>query len=211
MLKSLAARIVFEPKDFADAREISDELGFTTVKARTLSKPLMNFSDPRGRRQRSVSVSEQRRALLLPQEVKALGPEQAIVFYEGLKPIRCRKIRYFTDPRFKARLLPPPAQAAPRPLKSADTPASAAEPSAATDPNAALTAGPLALSGAIEGGEVADAAREATVEDIDRLETLTLEDFAVDFTQVKLPEGEKLTEQELETAVESFLATIRER
>ena len=31
MLKSLAARIVFAPKDFADAREISDELGFTTV------------------------------------------------------------------------------------------------------------------------------------------------------------------------------------
>jgi len=29
MLKSLAARIVFAPKDFPDAREISDELGFT--------------------------------------------------------------------------------------------------------------------------------------------------------------------------------------
>ena len=28
MLKSLAARIVFAPKDYADAREISDELGF---------------------------------------------------------------------------------------------------------------------------------------------------------------------------------------
>ena len=34
MLKSLAARIVFAPKDFADAREISDELGFTTVTVR---------------------------------------------------------------------------------------------------------------------------------------------------------------------------------
>jgi type IV secretion system protein VirD4 len=211
MLKSLAARIVFEPKDFADAREISDELGFTTVKARTLSKPLMNFSDPRGRRQRSVSVSEHRRALLLPQEVKALGPEQAIVFYEGLNPIRCRKIRYFTDPRFKARLLPPPAQAAPRPLKRADTPTDAAEPSVDADPMAALAAGPGAASGCIEGGEVAEAVREATVEDIDRLETLTLEDFAVDFTQVKLPEGEKLTEQQLNTAVESFLATLRVR
>ncbi len=29
MLKTLAARIVFAPKDFADAREISDELGTT--------------------------------------------------------------------------------------------------------------------------------------------------------------------------------------
>src|SRR3984893_6171540 len=79
MLKSLAARIVFAPKDFADAREISDELGFTTVKARSISKPLMDFFDTRGRRPRSQNVSEQRRALLLPQEVKELGTEDAIV------------------------------------------------------------------------------------------------------------------------------------
>jgi type IV secretion system protein VirD4 len=39
MMKSLAARIVFAPKDFSDAREISDELGFTTVKVRTVSRP----------------------------------------------------------------------------------------------------------------------------------------------------------------------------
>ena len=108
MLKTLAARIVFAPKDFADAREISDELGFTTVKVKSLSKPVFDFSDAKGRRQRSVNVSEQRRALLLPQEVKELGTEEAIIFYEGLRPIRCRKIRYFEDARFRARLLPPP-------------------------------------------------------------------------------------------------------
>src|SRR5690606_22847516 len=97
MLKSLAARIVFAPKDFPDAREISDELGFTTVKVKSLSKPVFDLGDSRGRRSRSVSVSEQRRALLLPQEVKALGADQAIVFYEGLLPIRCKKVRYFED------------------------------------------------------------------------------------------------------------------
>ena len=104
MLKSLAARIVFAPKDFADAREISDELGNTTVKVRTLSKPLHDFTNGKGSRGRSVNVSEQRRALLLPQEVKELGPDEAIVFLEGLRPIRCRKIRYFEDRRFRARL-----------------------------------------------------------------------------------------------------------
>src|ERR1700683_3786712 len=51
MLKSLAARIVFAPKDHADAREISDELGFTTVKVRSLSKPIFDLSDTKGRRQ----------------------------------------------------------------------------------------------------------------------------------------------------------------
>src|ERR1700734_229141 len=69
MMKSLAARIVFAAKDFADAREISDELGFSTVKVKTLSKPLFDLSDARGRKSRSQNVSEQRRSLLLPQEV----------------------------------------------------------------------------------------------------------------------------------------------
>jgi hypothetical protein len=54
--------------------------------------------------------------------------------------------------------------------------------------------------------------REATVADIDRLDTLTLEDFAADFDQVKIPEkpdGERLTSAELGAAVESFLDTLR--
>ena len=113
MLKSLAARIVFAAKDHADAREISDELGYTTVRAKSISTPLFGFSGGRGQRSRSQNVSEQRRALLLPQEVKALGAEEAIIFYEGLRPIRCKKIRYFQDRRFTARLLPPPERAAP--------------------------------------------------------------------------------------------------
>ena len=113
MLKSLAARIVFAPKDFTDAREISDELGFTTVRAKSISTPLGAGFDRRGGRSRSQSVSEQRRALLLPQEVKELGAEQAIVFFEGLRPIQCHKIRYFSDSRFRKRLLPPPRHSAP--------------------------------------------------------------------------------------------------
>src|SRR5882762_3274149 len=113
MMKSLAARIVFAPKDFPDAREIADELGNTSVRARTISKPLGPSIDRRGARRSSVTVSEQRRPLLLPQEVKELGSEEAIVFGEGLRPIRCRKIRYFADRRFRKRLRPPPASAVP--------------------------------------------------------------------------------------------------
>jgi type IV secretion system protein VirD4 len=208
----LAARIVFAPKDHADAREISDELGFTTVKVRSLSKPIFDLSDTKGRRQRSVNISEQRRALLLPQEVKGLGSHQAIIFYEGLQPIRCLKIRYFEDRRFKARLLPPPVQAIPtthtpskdgREIKahnilegaSASAPQS---PSDSTPREPALEARP--------------ATREATAADIDRLESLKLDDFAPDFGNIKLPqkaEGERLTSDELTAAAESFLDTLR--
>src|SRR5205823_313655 len=99
MMKSLAARIVFAPKDVSDAREISDELGFTTVRVKSISKPI--GIERGGGRSPSESVSLQRRALLLPQEVKELGSERCIVFYEGLRPIRCKKVRYFRDKRFR--------------------------------------------------------------------------------------------------------------
>lgn len=211
MLKSLAARIVFAPKDFPDAREISDELGFTTVPVKTLSRPTFDVSQGNARRSRSVNISEQRRALLLPQEVKALGSDDAIVFYEGLRPIRCKKIRYFKDRRFKERLLPPPTSAAPeRAAQSSSAPVAAARPSAHR-------------AGAAEGGHdmqqvelefrAPEAVRDATLADIDRIESLTLDDFAADFDKVQLPEkaeGERLTSEELKAAAESFLATLRE-
>src|SRR5207253_10020565 len=122
----------FAAKDHADAREISDELGFTTVRVRSLSMPVVEFASGTGRRSRSQTVTEQRRALLLPQEVKTLGSEEAIIFYEGLRPIRCRKIRYYQDRRFIARLLPPPERAAPEGPASA--PASRAEPNSIEGP-----------------------------------------------------------------------------
>ena len=56
--------------------------------------------------------------------------------------------------------------------------------------------------------------REATVEDIERLESLTLEDFAAPFDQIKLPqkaEGERLTPEEMNAAVESFLQTLQQQ
>ncbi len=196
MMKSLAARIVFTPKDIADAREISDELGNTTVKVKTLSRPLMDFSDAKGRRQRSVSVSEQRRALLLPQEVKDLGAEQAIIFHEGLRPIRCRKIRYFQDRRFTGRLLQPPT------VKQQSLQAEGSDSLQQPAVDAALAEAPR---------ESESAEREATVQDIERLESLTLEDFAADFSRVEIPEGGPMTDTQMQAAVESFMTTLQER
>jgi type IV secretion system protein VirD4 len=178
---------------------------------KTLSRPTFDLSRGSARRSRSVSVSEQRRALLLPQEVKALGSDDAIVFYEGLRPIRCKKIRYFKDRRFKERLLPPPTSAAPERAARSSSASVAAVTSSAH------------RAGAAEGGHdmqqvelefrAPEAVRDATLADIDRIESLTLDDFAADFDKVKLPEkadGERMTSDELRVAAESFLATLRE-
>jgi hypothetical protein len=56
--------------------------------------------------------------------------------------------------------------------------------------------------------------REATAEDIDRLGSLTLEDFAAPLGDVRLPqkaEGERLTQDEMNAAVQSFLDSLREQ
>jgi type IV secretion system protein VirD4 len=208
MLKSLAARIVFAPKDFPDAREISDELGFTTVTVRTVSKPIGVTLDGRGQRSRSHSISEQRRALLLPQEVKELGTEEAIVFYEGLRPIRCRKIRYFTERRFRKRLLPAP---------KSPTPKGRPPPSVAVSPPEPVRAEPVAGERPPDASSIAVLApkkeeivmRDATVEDVDRIESLTLEDFETDFSKVQIPDREgPLSDGEMKVAVDTFLGSL---
>jgi type IV secretion system protein VirD4 len=212
MLKSLGARIVFAPKDFADAREISEELGNTTVQVKTRSTPVFDFSDARARRSGTVSVSDQRRALLLPQEVKGLGTEEALVFYEGLRPIACRKIRYYADRRFMVRLLPAPTMPCPAAPPAAQASAGS-NTSAAEGEGNTLGAPPAMDSTPFRDVEAERGAsvRHPTLEDIERIEQLQLEDLDVDFSRVRLPKEGRLTDQEMQQAVDDFMASIRER
>jgi type IV secretion system protein VirD4 len=201
ILKSLAARIVFAPKDFGDAREISDELGFTTVRVRSVSKPAALSFDGRTARSRSHTVSEQRRALLLPQEVKELGSEEALVFYEGLRPIRCRKVRYFSDRRFRKAILPPPKVSVPEvvalPLVQP-----------AVRPSVAPAAQPPEVGAAPK--EEKALIRIATAEDIGTLDTMTEADFADRIPEVTPPDHEgPCTNAELEAMAEGFVVDLK--
>lgn len=194
MLKSLGARILFTPKDFADAREISDELGNQTVKVRSVSKPLWDVSNAQGKRGRSVSESEQRRPLMLPQEVKELPADAAIIFYEGLRPFLCRKIRYFVDPQLRRRVLPPP----PRPDRLDVQPA----------PRIERT--PKAGSGNAAGGSL----RQATLEDIGRLDQLQLKDLATDYRSLGLPDianGKEVTTEQVADYADLFSGNLEGR
>lgn len=205
MLKSLAARILFAPKDFADAREISDELGYLTVKAQSISKPMMSF-ESRERRSRSVNVSEQRRALLLPQEVKELGNEEALILYEGLRPIRCRKIRYFKENAFRDRILPPP----PLP-KNVDVKGAADRLKVAVTraPNDSVSSRKRSSPEEPQTKEEAIVIREATVADVDRIGSLQLSDFANDLSIApSLHEG-RLPESEMDQRVAAFIDKLR--
>jgi type IV secretion system protein VirD4 len=95
-----ALQIVFAPREQQDANDYSDMLGYTTVRKE-------NITRGKSRSDVSRSRSEERRALMLPQELKAMGTDKEVFFYEGIPhPVMCEKIRYYQDRHFTARLLP---------------------------------------------------------------------------------------------------------
>ncbi|MFX7427451.1 type IV secretory system conjugative DNA transfer family protein, partial [Acinetobacter baumannii] len=75
-----------------------------TWKVKSLSKAV-GFS----KGNKSENTSDQRRALMLPQELIGMSQEREILLYEGTPPIECKKIRYYQDETFTSRLLPPPS------------------------------------------------------------------------------------------------------
>jgi type IV secretion system protein VirD4 len=206
IVKALAARIVFAPKDGEDAKDLSEELGYVTVKARSLSRPrFAQWGGKGGSRGGNITVSDQRRALLLPQECKEIGADQAIIFYEGLPPILARKVRYFDDPRFRSRLLPPPEQpVVPGSGGVSDLLENSAMTAVALD--SAGTAGELRPH---EPPEEASVWRAPDASDVERLHSLTLADFGTKLDHIQLPQDRAPNEGELQTAVDQFLAALR--
>lgn len=100
-------QILFAPREQRDADEYSAMLGHFTERA--TSRGRSRSLGGQGHSTVSRNDSEQRRALLLPQEFKELGSERLVVICENCKPILGEKIRYWRDKAFTSRLLPPPA------------------------------------------------------------------------------------------------------
>ena len=99
-----ACQILFAPREQRDAQHYSQMLGTYTADAISTgtSRPL-GWSN--GKQASSSSThSEQARPLLLPQEVKELGDQRAIINLMHTKPILCDKARFYADPVFIDRL-----------------------------------------------------------------------------------------------------------
>ncbi|MGE4049693.1 MAG: type IV secretory system conjugative DNA transfer family protein [Piscinibacter sp.] len=99
-------QILYAPREQRDADEYSAMLGHFTERATSRGRS-RSFSG-HGSTTVSRNESEQRRALLLPQEFKELGSERLVVIFENCKPILGEKIRYYRDKAFTSRLLPAP-------------------------------------------------------------------------------------------------------
>jgi type IV secretion system protein VirD4 len=100
-------QVLYAPREQRDADEYSAMLGHFTERATSRGRS-RSFSQ-HGHSSVSRNESDQRRALLLPQEFKELGSERLVVIVENCKPILGEKIRYHRDKAFTARLRPPPA------------------------------------------------------------------------------------------------------
>ena len=100
-------QILYAPREQRDADEYSAMLGQFTERATSRGRS-RSFSQ-HGHSSVSRNESDQRRALLLPQEFKELGSERLVVIFENCKPILGEKIRYHREKVFKARFRPAPS------------------------------------------------------------------------------------------------------
>jgi type IV secretion system protein VirD4 len=108
------AQIVFAPREQSDANEYSEMLGYKTIR-----KKHQSTSRGRGTNQVSTNVTEEKRALFLPQEIKELPADDELIFYEGCKPIRAKKNWFFKDRELKKRadMAPVKIKLAARPMR----------------------------------------------------------------------------------------------
>jgi type IV secretion system protein VirD4 len=104
ILTNCGVEIVFAPKALGVARELSERLGDTTIPGLSRSRPA-----GLGAGRRNITISDQRRPLLLPQELMQLSPRRLIVLKAGVPPTRGRKIIYWRERVFRRRLRPPGA------------------------------------------------------------------------------------------------------
>ncbi|MBO9580149.1 MAG: type IV secretory system conjugative DNA transfer family protein [Sphingobium sp.] len=107
ILDNCHVRVAFATNDERTAKRISDALGTATEQ-----RAMRNYAGHRlapWLAHVMVSRQETARALLTPGEVMQLPPTDELVFVAGHAPVRAKKLRYYEDRTFKARILAAPA------------------------------------------------------------------------------------------------------
>jgi type IV secretion system protein VirD4 len=103
IMANCGVEITFAPKELKVAQDLSERLGYWTYAGKSKSRPALLSG---GRR--STTESDQRRALMMPQELIQMPADRLIVLRSGMPPILGRKITYWRERVFKKRLMPPP-------------------------------------------------------------------------------------------------------
>lgn len=103
IVANCGVEVAFTPKELRVANDLSERLGYlgqdSVTKSLTINGLLAN---------RSKSISEHRRALLLPQELMQFPPAKLILLRGGIPPIIGDKIIYYKSRFFESRACPAP-------------------------------------------------------------------------------------------------------
>ncbi|MEX3845537.1 type IV secretory system conjugative DNA transfer family protein [Paraburkholderia sp. BR10882] len=87
-------QILYPPREQADAREYSEMLGYFTAVQRSRGR-----STGKGVTKNN-GQTEQKRALMMPQELREMSQKEEIIIAENCKPIRCEKAFFYKDRAF---------------------------------------------------------------------------------------------------------------
>ena len=107
IMANCGAEIAFAPKELKVAQDLSERLGYWTYAGRSNSRPTL-FS----KGNRSTTESDQRRALMMPQELIQMPSDKLLVLRAGIAPVRADKVVYWREKAFLRRVAPPPVVAA---------------------------------------------------------------------------------------------------
>lgn len=103
IVANCGVEIAFTPKELRVAKELSERLGFHGQNQESRSLTIHGMIA-----NRSKTISEQRRALMLPQELMQMPDTDLLVIRGGIPVVRGTKIRYYLDKVFKSRVMPAP-------------------------------------------------------------------------------------------------------
>lgn len=95
---NFTCRIFYTPREQDDCKEYSEVIGYETFKAKSQSRSRGKGSS------NSTSTSDQRRAVMNPDELRLMPFEDCVINLGGNRAIYAQKIIYYEDPVFKARL-----------------------------------------------------------------------------------------------------------
>ena len=163
------------PRDIETAELISKLLGNNTVKGRSESKR-KGFETKHD----SISTSDQKRALMLPQEVMRIPSTKQIIVISGLAPIFASKVRAWAEPMLLTRTGAPP-----------------------TAPKVQIAIGSTRVD--VSSLPVAESLRSIAPADMSALESIELADFATNLSEIDIPRGE-LSAAEVERLASEFVA-----
>lgn len=107
---NMGAKIFFTPHDIQEAKAYSEMLGYETITTRNAQHTNIGMMNT-GRYGLTETEHQNKKALMLPQELLQMAPTQALVACPGTPVIKALKPRYYEDPELMKRLLSVPTQA----------------------------------------------------------------------------------------------------